>query len=221
MQDAKPTIKPNNHKIHPCSNDRKIALLKAIISKNENKKIIITTAGETTELESEISLKNVEIFTDKTLILTKDLSCELLISYNLPTNAAIYMARLTHTTHSALLLLDKSEQDLLYPIETLLGRVIKQEIIEGYEQMKELEKPQDKTGRKPMSKEKIKEIAKQRYEASTGEKEKKEYSEPSKYAKKDDKYDKFKASDKAKPKYSSPKKKGRSIKITSLNKKSD
>ena len=33
------SIKPNNHKIHPCISERKVALCLAIISKNKNKNI--------------------------------------------------------------------------------------------------------------------------------------------------------------------------------------
>ncbi len=215
MQDAQPTIKSTNHKIHPCQNNRKIALIQAIIAKNEGKSIIVTTAKESSFLEDEIVYDNVTVCTDKTLILDKDMSCELLISYDLPTNPAIYLARLTHTTQSAILLLDKSEQNSLYPVETLLGRAIKQEVIEGYEEKVEEIKPKNPTGKKPLSKESIKEIAKKRYEDSTQEKKPKEEKEPSNYSKKDEKYSKKKTEEKSKYKKPKATKKGRTIKIPS------
>ena len=154
------SIKPNNHKIHPCICERKVALCLAIISKNKNKNIIITTAGDTKTLEDEISFENVKIFTDKDLIQNNKENCELLISFDLPNKAIIYDARLVHTSSNAILLLSKNEQVLLYPIETLFGRVIKQEIIEGYEEPKDDDK---KTHIKTMTKDQIKEVAKKRY----------------------------------------------------------
>ena len=204
------SIKPNNHKIHPCISERKVALCLAIISKNKNKNIIITTAGDTKVLEDEISFENVKIFTDKDLIQNNKESCELLISFDLPNKAIIYDARLVHTSSNAILLLSKNEQVLLYPIETLFGRVIKQEIIEGYEEPKDEKDDDKKTHIKTMTKDQIKEVAKKRYEKSTMPQEKKEY---------DDKKPVYKKTDK-KPSFKNvkPKKKGRTINIKALKK---
>ncbi len=241
MSDTKPTIKPNNHKVHPCVNERKIDLIKAIVSRNKDKSIIITTSGETAELENEIKFENVTILTDKALVKDENLKCELLISYDLPKKAIIYMAKLSHTTSHALLILNKSEQNLLYSIETLLGRVIKQEIIEGYEEPVE-EKVEKKTHIKTMTKDQIKEVAKKRYEDSTQEKPKKEYDDkpkdgkwekkkkaPNKFLGKDDNGKAMfsgKSGDRnhsydgtPKAKYNPNKPKGRTIKIQALKKK--
>jgi hypothetical protein len=200
------SIKPNNHKIHPCISERKVALCLAIILKNKNKNIIITTAGDTKILEDEISFENVKIFTDKDLIQNNKESCELLISFDLPNKAIIYDARLVHTSSNAILLLSKNEQALLYPIETLFGRVIKQEIIDGYEEPKN----EKKTHIKTMTKDQIKEVAKKRYEKSTMPQEKKEYDDKKPAYKKTDKKPSFKNS--------KPKKKGRTINIKALKK---
>lgn len=207
------SIKPNNHKIHPCISERKVALCLAIISKNKNKNIIITTAGDTKVLEDEISFENVKIFTDKDLIQNNKENCELLISFDLPNKAIIYDARLVHTSSNAILLLSKNEQVLLYPIETLFGRVIKQEIIEGYEEPKDEKDDDKKTHIKTMTKDQIKEVAKKRYEKSTMPQEKKEY---------DDKKPVYKKTDK-KPSFKNvkPKKKGRTINIKALKKLED
>jgi hypothetical protein len=208
------SIKPNNHKIYPCISERKIALCLAIISKNKNKNIIITTTGDTKVLEDEISFENVKIFTDKELIQKNKESCELLISFDLPNKAIIYDARLTHTSLNAILLLSKNEQSLLYPIETLLGRVIKQEVIEGYEEPKEEKADDKKTHIKTMTKDQIKEVAKKRYEKSTMSKEEnKEYSDKKSIYKKVDK--------KPTSKSFKPKKKGRTINIKALKKSED
>jgi hypothetical protein len=207
------SIKPNNHKIHPCISERKVALCLAIILKNKNKNIIITTAGDTKVLEDEISFENVKIFTDKDLIQNNKESCELLISFDLPNKAIIYDARLVHTSSNAILLLSKNEQALLYPIETLFGRVIKQEIIDGYEEPKNEKEDEKKTHIKTMTKDQIKEVAKKRYEKSTMPQEKKEYDDKKSVYKKTDKKPSFKNS--------KPKKKGRTINIKALKKLED
>ena len=156
------------------------------------------------------SSKILKIFTDKNLIQNNNESCELLISFDLPNKAIIYDARLVHTSSNAILLLSKNEQVLLYPIETLFGRVIKQEIIEGYEEPKDEKDDDKKTHIKTMTKDQIKEVAKKRYEKSTMPQEKKEY---------DDKKPVYKKTDK-KPSFKNvkPKKKGRTINIKALKK---
>jgi len=204
MSSTIPDLKPNNHRIHPCPNEKKLSLVKELISKNSAKDIIIVTSGDTKIIEDAIESKDgVKILDDKTLIKDNDLKCELLISFDLPAKAVIYMARIAHTSSHAILLLNKSEQNLLYPIETLLGRAIKQEIISGFEyEVVQKAQTDDRPARKPMSKDQIKEVAKKRYEDSTQEKksydDKKAY-EKKPYEKSDKKpYDKKKSFDKPK-----------------------
>lgn len=141
-------IKHNKHRIHPCPNDKKLSLLKLLISQNPKAKIIVVSVDKVDTLEELVS-DNVVVMSDKELYNSKESTCELLISYNLPTTAIVYMSRLARATDSALILLDAKEQKNLYPIETLLGRVIKQEVIEGFEyeedqKMKLAQKPADK-----------------------------------------------------------------------------
>ncbi|WP_321779268.1 hypothetical protein [Sulfurimonas sp.] len=166
MSSTKPTIKPNNHKIHPCPNDKKLALAHDLVAQNTKEDIIVVTSGDTRVLEE--TLKGIKVIDDKTLIKDKNLTCTLLISFDVPLKAVIYIARLSHTTKNAVLLLNESEQKLLYPIETLLGRVIKQEIVSGYEYPQKEIKETDPKARKPLSKERIKEIAKKNYDEKVG-----------------------------------------------------
>jgi len=218
MSSTSISIKPNNHRVHPCANDRKLALVQAIISKNESKNIFITTAGDTKELEENISFDNVKIFTDKTLIQENKEKCDLLISFDLPAKAIIYTARLGFTTSHAVIILEKDEQHLLYPIETLMGRVIKQEIIEGYEEPKEERK---EPVMKKLTKEQITEIAKKRYEEQTSEPKEKTYDNDKKFEKRE-KFNKFDKKDDKKKSFSKdrkPAKKGRTIAIKALKKK--
>jgi len=195
MSSTQPTIKPNNHRVHPCPNDKKLSLVNKLISDNRESKIIVVTSIDANSVkeflqnENSQALENVEVLDDKTLIKDENLTCDLLISLDVPSKAIIYMARLAHTTNRALLLLNESEQNFLYPIETLLGRVIKQDIIEGFAyEVKEKPKTPSRPAPKKMTQSQIKEEAKKRYDEQTGEpKPKKEYkSEDKKEFKKKD-----------------------------------
>lgn len=196
MSSTQPTIKPNNHRVHPCPNDKKLSLVNKLISDNRESKIIVVTSMDANSVkeflqnENSQALENVEVLDDKTLIKDENLICDLLISLDVPSKAIIYMARLAHTTSKALLLINESEQNLLYPIETLLGRVIKQDIIEGFEyEVKEKPKTDSRPAPKKMTQSQIKEEAKKRYDEQTCEpKPKKEYkSDDKKDFKRDDK----------------------------------
>ncbi len=210
MSSPTPTIKPNNHCVHPCPNDKKLALAHQLVAQNLNEDIIVVTSGDPRIIQE--TLNNVKVVDDKTLIKDKELTCTLLISFDVPLKAVIYMARLSHTTSKAVLLLNESEQKLLYPIETLLGRVIKQDIISGFEyEIKE--KPKTDTPRS-LSKEKIKEIAKKNYEEKTGEpKPKKEYKDKPKrdYKKDDEKAKQWEKKKKAPNKYLGKDENGKAI----------
>ncbi|QOY52144.1 hypothetical protein [Candidatus Sulfurimonas baltica] len=126
------TVKHNKHRIHPCPNDKKLSLLNLLIANNTKSKILVVTANSPELLKESVNCENVTIMDDKELLGSKDVTCELLISYDLPIAAIVYMSRLARATDAALILLDSSEQKQLYPIETLLGRVIKQDLVEGF-----------------------------------------------------------------------------------------
>lgn len=185
-------IKPNNHRIHPCPVERKLALLSEITSRNSEMNIIIVSSSSNDMLKENIIADNVSVLSDKELYKNKDLTCDFLISYDLPDAAIIYMARVAKATQMAIILLDANEHKKLYPIETLLGRTIKQEIINGYEPAIVEKKEYDPTAPRKMTKEQIKEVAKKRYDEKTGNVEKKSYDRPKEGFKKD-----FKKSDKS------------------------
>ncbi|EQB39594.1 hypothetical protein M947_06265 [Sulfurimonas hongkongensis] len=171
------SIKPTNHRVYPCPNDKKLLLLNQIISQNIDSKIIIVSSQDISSIkESLVDITSVEVLSDDELLKDESLKCDLLISLDLPQKAILYIQRLSHTTSKALLLLNESEQKLLYPIETLLGRVIKQEIVEGFE----YEKKETKPKQKQMSKQDIKDVAKKRYDESTRDQNepKKEFKKP-------------------------------------------
>ena len=132
MSENKILIKHNKHRIHPCPNEQKIELLKLIIAENTAKKILIVSCEENEDLQ-ELASKKVTVINDKDLYNSKDTNCDLLISYELPKVALVYMSRLGRAKQGAIILLDASEQKELYPIETLIGKVIRIEKIEGFE----------------------------------------------------------------------------------------
>lgn len=208
------TIKHNKHRIHPCPSDKKLSLLEMLISQNGSLKIVVALSDNDVLTKEAITSKNITVLSDEELMGLPELRCELLISYDLPQTAELYLSRLAKATDGAIVLLDISEQKHLYPIETLLKRVIRQEVVAGFEypkqekmkiapkpvqkpkraekkpQRKEFEKP--KYDKKPFDKKKV-ERPKRDGEGS----ERKAYEKP--------KYDKKPFE---KPKYDKPKREG-------------
>ncbi|PHQ90786.1 MAG: hypothetical protein COB42_04615 [Sulfurimonas sp.] len=123
------TLKRHNHRVHPCKNEKKEELLVLLLEKNLGKKIIVVKSEK---LELSFAQENVSFVSDKELYNTPELRCELLISFDLPQQAVVYMSRITKSDSHALILLDPAQEKLLHPIETLNGRTIMQEAIEGF-----------------------------------------------------------------------------------------
>ena len=162
MSDNPIVVKHNKHRIHPCANDKKLSLLNLLITQNSSLDIIVAASKDLEPIKESLVASNVKVLDDKELLSKPEVRCELLISYDLPSTAIVYMARLAKATESAIILLDIDEQKQLYPIETLLGRVIKQDIIAGFEyeeqKMKIAQKPSsrprdgERSERKPFDK---------------------------------------------------------------------
>ncbi|MDD3505996.1 MAG: hypothetical protein PHX65_05535, partial [Sulfurimonas sp.] len=127
------TLKHNKHRIHPCPNAKKLSLLNLLIEQNNNLDTIVVTTQDSSTIKNGLKNENVKVLSDTELSKLPELKYELLISYDLPSDANLYISRVIRATECALILLDISEQKQLYPIETLLKRVIKQEIIAGFE----------------------------------------------------------------------------------------
>ncbi len=191
------TLKHNKHRVHPCPSDKKSSLLNLLIEQNAKLDILVATAQNSDSLKKALNNENVKVLSDDELSKMPELKCELLISYDLPKDALTYLSRVAKATDSAIILLDKGEQKELYPVETLLKRVIRQEIVEGFE----YEEQEMKIAPKPAQK---REYA---FNPDAGEKpkyEKKQFKKP-KFDKpkkdeegKDKKFDKF-AKSKKKP----------------------
>lgn len=126
------TIKRQNHRIHPCNASRKNELLSRLTAQYGDKKILIVTAGAIDQIIIPEG-KNITFLNDEALAQAGDVACDVLISYDLPEKALVYMTRLAKSRDYALILMDAEEQKRLYGIETLLGRTIIQEVIPGFE----------------------------------------------------------------------------------------
>lgn len=149
------SIKHNKHHIYQCPNDKKILLLSLLIIQNSNLSVVVVSSQNNEELKK-FQTSTITIFNDEELI-NSDIKYDLVISYDLPNSVDTYIKRLSKALQSAITLIDKSEQKDLYPIETALKRVIKQEIISGfeYEKILEVEKPKKSFEKKVFDKPKF------------------------------------------------------------------
>lgn len=180
------TFKHNKHRIHPCPNDKKLSLLNLLIEQNGNLDILVATAQNSGLIKETLKHERVKVLDDNELSELPELKCGLLISYDLPHDASTYLSRTAKATEGAVILLDISEQKELYPIETLLKRVIRQEIVEGFE----YEEQKMTIAQKPTKK--------REYAFNADANEKPKYDK----SKKDDKKGDYKSFDK--PKYDKP-----------------
>lgn len=133
MPSAIPALKRQNHRIHPCIAARKNALLSHLIAQYGGKSILVVTANDPALIHLPEDKKNITLLSDEALSQSAELTCDVLISYDLPDKAIIYMSRFARAKEYALILLCGEDQKFLYPIETLLGRTVTQETISGYE----------------------------------------------------------------------------------------
>lgn len=127
------SIKRQNHRIHPCNTARKTDLALALIERYAPQSTLIVTSGDSEAIKAQIVAKNVTVLSDEELSASPDVRCDLLINYDLPEKAILYMARFARAGEYALILLGEEDQKRLYPIELLNGRTITQEVIEGFE----------------------------------------------------------------------------------------
>jgi len=180
------SIKANNHRIYQSPEEKKPALLNELIAQNSTAHIIVVTAKNAQDIKEKLENKDIVVMEDRDLVADKELQCEVLISYDIPIKAIVYMARVSKASQKALLLLDQSEQKELHAIEILLGRAIKQEVLSGYEYPIILKDKPAFNAPKKMSKEEIKGEAKKRYEANTQDAPKKEFKEKREFKDKKD-----------------------------------
>jgi len=235
------SIKHNKHRAYPVSQDKKIDLVKKLISDNANKSIILVSALENSELSDAISESNVKIIDDKTLYKDKELKAELLISFDVPEKSIVYISRLSHSTDTAYVLVLKEEEKSLYSVETLLGRAIKQEVLAEFSNVTQLKTPKEREEIKERKRQKnlkdetpvFKKREPSKEDKAKAEQWEKKKKAPNKYLGKDedgkaqfsgksgDRNHSFDGTPKDRPSYTIPKKTGRSVTIKGLNKKDD
>jgi hypothetical protein len=124
------TVKSNNHRIYQCFENKKKQLLSELIEQNKNLDILVVTSKNAKGLK-EIH-PDVKILSDEELAELPELKCEYLINYDLAQTPENYLKRVARSTFHSVAITDIAEQKFLYPIETTLGRVIKQEALPGY-----------------------------------------------------------------------------------------
>ncbi len=183
MSNQQITIKPNNHRVYQCPSEKKLELLNKIIAEHEALNILVACSKEPQTIKDALKNKAVQVIEDRELIKQKELTCELLISFDLPIKNIVYMARVAKAKQKALILLSQAEQKELHQVEILLGRALKQEVIEGFA-YPQAPKKEETYKKKPLTKEQIKEVAKQRYEAKTQAPKEKKSDTDDKWAKK-------------------------------------
>jgi tRNA pseudouridine-54 N-methylase len=127
------SVKRHNHRVHPCTTHKKNELLNFLIANNENQNILILTSHDPKTIEIASESENIMIMSDTQLQSDNEITCNLLISYDLPETPEAYLARLSRADTKALILLNEDERALLHPIERALGRTLIQEQLEGFE----------------------------------------------------------------------------------------
>ncbi|WP_345991631.1 hypothetical protein [Sulfurimonas sp. HSL-1716] len=151
-------IKRHNHRVLPCDKDRKIELINFLIEKNSDLDIAIIAKETIDDFKAVSSNERVKILDDSRL----DSKYDLIINYDLPKDAQQYLNRISLAKTYAFILLDPEEQKLLYPIETLLGRSLVEEVIKKFETTQSQERKKAKAKKEKKAKRFEKERQKER-----------------------------------------------------------
>ncbi len=116
------SIKRHNHRVYFCTSERKNELLDVLIASHSSMSIAIVTT---------LALELPEHITVAAEITS---AFDLIIVYDLPQDSEAYINRLSFANQFVFMLLAPEEQNVLYPIETILGRTLVQERLEGFAQ---------------------------------------------------------------------------------------
>ncbi|MFT7859659.1 MAG: hypothetical protein ABXS93_01855 [Sulfurimonas sp.] len=134
------TIKRNNHWLYHSEPSRKQEMLTQLISHYADKSILIAVSQQ-----DNLSLEeaeNITVMTDDEIMVADAQQFDLIIHADLPVKALHYIKRLSCAKELSIGLLLAEESQLLYQIETLLGRTIPQKYLEGFEPVKTLNSSQ-------------------------------------------------------------------------------
>jgi hypothetical protein len=116
------SIKRHNHRVYFCTSERKNELIDVLIASHSSMSIAIVTT---------LALELPEHITVAAEITS---AFDLIIVYDLPQDSEAYINRLSFANQFVFMLLAPEEQNVLYPIETILGRTLVQERLEGFAQ---------------------------------------------------------------------------------------
>jgi len=130
MSSINHTIKRYNHRMHPCSTSKKQDLLKHLVDLYQDKSILVISDANTKA--TEIEDKNMTLCDDDALKSMGDRKWDVVISFDLPKDPQDYVKRLSFANIMALIIADEREQGTLFLIETLLGKNLTRESIEGF-----------------------------------------------------------------------------------------
>lgn len=167
MSTQTPIIKRHNHAAYRCLSTQKASLLTHLLDEHKDKRIAVIGAPK------EYRLSGVTYIEDEDLATAPRV--DLIISYTLPATPELYMARLNHTDLLAFVLLDESDNSLLYEIERQLGKAIRQEQLEGFgSEQKKKEPMRDNYGEKP-HKDKKSFASKRDFDDDSSEESRREY----------------------------------------------
>ena len=144
------TIKRHNHRVIPCNTERKIELVNFLIKNNSKLEIVIISKDAIKDFKYISLNEKVKITTDTQFCNDITSEFDMLINYDLPQNPQEYLKRLELAKTYSLILLEPNEHATLYPIETILGRVLVQDTIKAFEttQSKEIKKAKAKKEKK-------------------------------------------------------------------------
>ncbi len=136
------TIKRNNHWLYHCEPANKQEMLTQLISHYADKSILIAVSHK-----ANLSLEgaeNMTVMTDDEIMVIDEQQFDIIIHADLPVKALHYIKRLSCAKELSIGLLLPEESQLLYQIETLLGRTIPQKYLEGFEPVKIVEEESPK-----------------------------------------------------------------------------
>ncbi|QOP41391.1 hypothetical protein [Sulfurimonas marina] len=136
------TIKRNNHWLYHCEPARKQEMLTQLISHYADKSILIAVSDKANLSLEEV--ENITVMTDDEIMDVDAQQFDLIIHADLPTKASHYIKRLSCAKELSIGLLLAEESQLLYQIETMLGRTIPQKYLEGFEPVKTVEEESPK-----------------------------------------------------------------------------
>ncbi len=132
MATSLPALKRHNHRVHPCEDGRKNELLSFLLERESGGTVLVVAGAFPEKLPESLASETVTFVTDDAIASLEGKTFDLVLSYDLPESVETYLERLKLAGKQAAILLETQRRDRLYPIETFLGRTVREEIIEGF-----------------------------------------------------------------------------------------